>query len=170
MYFGGRIFYRIDILPRIHRVFIVVAPLGAFFIAIGGLSMWIINNWFQVVFSVVGGFLGWLFGGMDGFLYTLVAFVVIDYLTGVLAAFYTRKVSSEVGFKGICKKLVIFLLVAVGNIVDTYILGTGSAIRTAVIFFYISNEGISIIENAARLDLPIPKKLKDVLEQLRDED
>lgn len=121
----------------------------------------------QYAFAGIGGVMGWLFGGLDGFLYALLAFVVIDYLTGVLAAIYERKLSSEVGFKGIAKKVVIFCLVALGNIIDVQIIGEGSVIRTAIIFFYISNEGISIVENAGRLGLPVPQKLKDVLEQLK---
>jgi toxin secretion/phage lysis holin len=121
----------------------------------------------QYVFTGIGGVMGWLFGGFDGFLYTLMTFVIIDYITGVLAAIYTKQLSSEVGFKGIAKKVMIFLLVGIGNIVDTEILKTGAVLRTAVIFFYISNEGISIIENAVRLDLPVPKKLINVLEQIK---
>ncbi len=127
----------------------------------------IINN-LQLVFTAIGGWLGWILGGVDGFLYALIAFVVIDYLTGFMAAIVERKLSSEVGFKGIFKKVLIFLLVAVGNIIDQDLIGTGSAIRTAVIFFYLSNEGISIIENSSRIGLPIPKQLKNVLEQLKD--
>ena len=100
----------------------------------------------------------------------LIAFVVIDYITGVFAAIYTKQLSSEVGFKGIAKKVMIFLLVAIGNIIDIEILKTGAILRTAVIFFYLSNEGISIIENAARLDLPIPARLADVLKQIKDGD
>lgn len=121
----------------------------------------------QYVFAGIGGVMGWLLGGLDGFLYALLVFVVVDYLTGILAAIYERKLSSEIGFKGIAKKVVIFCLVAIGNIIDAYVIGEGSVIRTAVIFFYISNEGISIIENAARIGLPVPQKLKDVLEQLK---
>ena len=121
----------------------------------------------QYVFTGIGGAMGWLFGGFDGFLYALIAFVTIDYITGVLAAIYTKQLSSEVGFKGIAKKVMIFLLVGIGNIIDVEILKTGAVLRTAVIFFYISNEGISIIENAVRLDLPIPKKLINVLEQIK---
>lgn len=127
-------------------------------------------SWIQYVFTGIGGVMGWLFGGIDGFLYALIAFVVIDYITGVLAAIYTRQLSSEVGFKGIAKKMMIFLLVAIGNIIDIEILKTGAVLRTAVIFFYLSNEGISIIENAARLDLPIPARLADVLKQIKDGD
>ena len=124
-------------------------------------------NWVQMAFSAIGGFMGYLLGGMDGFLYALIAFVVIDYITGLMVAAIQKKVSSEVGFKGICKKVLIFILVGVANIVDKQIIGNGSAIRTAVIFFYLSNEGISILENTALIGLPVPQKLRDVLEQLK---
>lgn len=107
-------------------------------------------------------------GGFDGFLYALIAFVLVDYLTGVMVAVVNKKLSSEVGFKGIFKKVVIFALVAIGHIIDTYVIQNGSVIRTAVIFFYLSNEGISILENVSVLGLPVPQKLKDVLEQLKD--
>lgn len=122
----------------------------------------------QVAFSAIGGMLGWFLGGMDGFLYALLAFVAIDYITGVMVAAIQKKVSSEVGFKGICRKVLIFILVGMANIVDVQLIGNGSAIRTAVIFFYLSNEGISILENTAIIGLPVPQKLKDVLEQLKD--
>lgn len=122
----------------------------------------------QVAFSAIGGMLGWFLGGMDGFLYALLAFVILDYITGVMVAAVQKKVSSEVGFKGICKKVLIFILIGMANIVDVQIIGNGSAIRTAVIFFYLSNEGISILENTAIIGLPVPQKLKDVLEQLKD--
>ena len=124
-------------------------------------------TWVQLAFSAIGGFLGYFLGGMDGFLYALIAFVVIDYITGLMVAAIPKKVSSEVGFKGICKKVLIFILVGVANIVDKQIIGNGSAIRTAVIFFYLSNEGISILENTALIGLPVPQKLRDVLEQLK---
>jgi toxin secretion/phage lysis holin len=123
----------------------------------------------QYIFTGVGGFMGWQFGGFDGFMYALIAFVVIDYLTGVMVAIYKKQLSSEIGFKGIAKKVMIFLLVMVANIVDVEILKSGAVVRTAVIFFYISNEGISIIENAAKLDLPIPKKLITVLRQIKED-
>lgn len=110
----------------------------------------------QLAFSALGGFLGWYLGGVDGFLYALIAFVLVDYITGVMCAIADKKLSSAVGFKGI------------GNLVDVYVLGEGGALRTAVIFFYLSNEGISFLENAGHLGLPIPEKLKDVLEQLHD--
>lgn len=124
-------------------------------------------NTAQIIFAAIGGWLGWLLGGWDGFLYALVAFVVTDYLTGLMAAAVEKKLSSEVGFRGIFKKILIFMLVGIGSILDRQIIGDGSVLRTAVIFFYISNEGISIIENAGRIGLPIPQKLKDILEQLK---
>lgn len=123
-------------------------------------------NWIQVVFATVGGWLGYVLGGLDGFLYALLAFVVIDYITGLMCAVLDKKLSSEVGFRGIFKKVLIFALVAVGHIIDQNVIGDGSIIRTAVIFFYLSNEGISILENTVHIGLPVPQKLKDVLEQL----
>lgn len=122
----------------------------------------------QYAFAALGGAVGAVMGGFDGFLYALIVFVVVDYLTGVMVAVLDKKLSSEVGFHGIFKKVVIFALVAVGHIVDFYVIQNGSVIRTAVIFFYLSNEGISILENASALGLPVPQKLKDVLEQLKD--
>ena len=125
-------------------------------------------NTIQIIFAVVGGWLGWFLGGCDGLLYALIAFVVIDYATGVLCAIADHTLSSEVGFRGIARKVIIFLLVGVGHIIDTQVIGNGSILRTAVIFFYLSNEGVSLVENAAHLGLPVPEKLKAVLEQLHD--
>ena len=125
-------------------------------------------NTMQLVFTAIGGWLGWFLGGCDGLLYALIAFVVIDYITGVMCAVVDRRLSSRVGFKGICKKVLIFALVGMGHILDTHIIGTGSVLRTAVIFFYISNEGVSLLENATYLGLPVPKKIKLILEQLHD--
>ena len=122
----------------------------------------------QYIFTGIGGVMGWIFGGFDGFLYALIAFVVADYLTGVMAAIYTKQLSSEVGFKGIARKVAIFLLVGIGNIIDIEILKTGAILRTAVIFFYLSNEGISLLENAAHLGLPIPTVVRKALNQLHD--
>lgn len=124
-------------------------------------------NWTQLSLAALGGFLGWFLGGVDGFLYALVAFIATDYITGVMCAIVERVLSSEIGYRGIFKKVLIFALVGVAHIIDQNIIGDGSVIRTAVIFFYLSNEGISIIENATRLGLPIPEKLRDVLEQLK---
>lgn len=125
-------------------------------------------NTIQFVFAAIGGWLGWFLGGCDGLLYALIAFVVVDYITGVMCAIADKSLSSEVGFKGICRKVLIFLLVGVGNILDVQVIGSGSVLRTAVIFFYISNEGVSLLENAGHLGLPIPAKMKEVLEQLHD--
>ncbi len=136
---------------------------------------------FQIALTAFGGWLGWVLGGWDGFLYALITFVVIDYLTGVMLAILEKRLSSEVGARGIFKKVLIFALVAVGHIIDTQVITNGSAVRTAVrtalpfvitwvIFFYLSNEGISILENAAKIGLPIPEKLKLVLDQLNKEE
>lgn len=122
----------------------------------------------QIAFTAFGGFLGWFLGGVDGFLYALIVFTVIDYITGVMCAITDKNLSSSIGFKGICRKVLIFTLVGIGNIVDVYVLGQGGVLRTAVIFFYLSNEGVSILENSAHLGLPIPEKLKEVLEQLHE--
>ena len=126
-----------------------------------------IVNTIQIAITVCGGYLGYFLGGLDGFIYALVAFVVIDYLTGLMAAVVEKKLSSEIGFRGIFKKVLIFMLVGIGSIIDWQVIGDGNVLRTAVIFFYISNEGISIVENAGRVGLPIPQKLKDILEQLK---
>ena len=123
-------------------------------------------NTIQLIFTAVGGWLGYFLGGCDGLLYALIAFVVVDYITGVMCAINDKTLSSEVGFRGICRKVLIFLLVGIANILDVQIIGTGSVLRTAVIFFYISNEGVSLLENAAHLGLPVPEKIKTVLEQL----
>lgn len=125
-------------------------------------------TWIQLALAAIGGWLGWFLGGADGFLYALIAFVVIDYLTGVMCAIVDKKLSSAVGFKGIFKKVLIFIMVGVGNIIDVQVLGQAGVLRTAVIFFYLSNEGVSMLENAGHLGLPIPAKLKEVLEQLHD--
>ena len=134
----------------------------------GGIIMREFWNGVQVVFTAIGGWLGWFLGGCDGLLYALIAFVVIDYITGIMCAVADKKLSSAVGFKGICKKVLIFALVGLGHILDTRVIGAGSVLRTAVIFFYLSDEGVSLVENAAHLGLPVPKKLKEVLEQLHD--
>ena len=122
--------------------------------------------------ALMGGFVGWFLGGFDGFLYALLVFVIIDYLTGVMVAVLEKKVSSSVGFRGIFKKILIFCLVAIGHIIDTQVIQNGSVLRTAVIFFYLSNEGISILENVALIGLPVPEQLLHLLEpelQLREQ-
>lgn len=122
----------------------------------------------QFIFAAVGGWLGWFLGGCDGLLYALITFVVVDYITGVMCAVVDKKLSSEVGFKGIFRKILIFLLVGIANLLDVNIIGNGSVLRTAAIFFYLSNEGVSLLENATHLGLPVPEKLKSVLQQLHD--
>ena len=123
-------------------------------------------NTMQIILAAVGGWLGYFLGGCDGLVYALILFVAADYVTGVMCAAVDKRLSSEIGFKGICKKVLIFLLVGLANILDVQVIGTGSVLRTAVIFFYISNEGVSLLENAAHLGLPVPEKLKDILQQL----
>ena len=121
---------------------------------------------FQAAFTTLGGALGWFFGGADGFFFALLAFVVADYITGVMVAVSEKKLSSAVGFKGIFRKIIIFILVGVANLLDVHVLGAAAVLRTAVVFFYISNEGVSLLENAGRLGVKYPQKLKDVLAQL----
>lgn len=120
----------------------------------------------RLILAFVGGILGCIFGGFNSLIYALTAFVAIDYITGVLLAIRDKKISSEVGYKGIVRKFLIFLIVSMGNIMDNYVLGTGSTLRTLVIMFYLANEGISILENAGQLGLPIPKKLREAIEKL----
>ena len=117
--------------------------------------------------GAVGGF---LFGQLNGLFYAVIAMMAIDYITGVVVAVLDKKLSSEVGFRGLVKKVFILVLIAVAHIIDAQVIGTGAALMTAVMLFFIANEGISILENAAALGLPIPQKLRDVLEQLRDKD
>ena len=127
-------------------------------------------NIIQVIIAGIGGWLGWFLGESDGLLYTLIAFVAVDYITGVMCAVADKKLSSQVGFKGICRKVLIFALVGIGHVLDAQVIGAGSVLRTAVIFFYLSNEGVSLIENTAHLGLPVPEKIKEVLSQLHDKE
>lgn len=125
-------------------------------------------NTIQIVFAGIGGWLGYFLGGCDGLLYALLAFVAADYFTGVMCGISDKTLSSGVGFRGICRKVLIFILIGIAKILDIQVIGTGSVLRTAIIFFYISNEGVSLLENAGHLGLPIPENLKTVLEQLHD--
>lgn len=120
--------------------------------------------------GAIGVFLGWYLGGLDDFLYALLIFMLVDYLTGILCAINEHRLSSEIGFRGLTRKVLILVLVGIANVLDIYLLKNGSAIRTATIFFYISNEGISLLENASHLGLPVPDKLKSVLQQLHNKD
>lgn len=119
------------------------------------------------VAAAIGAALGFLFGEVNGLFWALIAFMALDYITGVVVAVIEKRLSSEVGFKGLAKKFLILVFVAVGHIADTYILGGTPAAMSAVMLFYIANEGISIIENAAALGLPVPEKLKDIMEQIK---
>ena len=122
----------------------------------------------KYVFIVIGGYIGFYLGSIDAFIYTLLAFVIADYVTGVLRAGVERKLSSSVGFKGIAKKIVIFIVVGIANLCDVNLIkGDGTMIRTAIIFFYIANEGLSILENTMAIGLPVPEKLREMLEQLK---
>ena len=122
----------------------------------------------QAAITAIGGWLGWFLGGVDGLMIALLVFMVLDYITGVLVAIADHKLSSAVGFTGLAKKMITVMLVGVANIVDTQVIGTGSALRGAVICFYLSNEGLSLLENAAYLGLPIPDKLREILAQLHE--
>lgn len=122
----------------------------------------------SVVFSVVGGGLAWLFGGWDILLWTLVGFIVLDYLTGLAKGWKTKTLSSETGFEGLIKKMMILTLVVMANFLQKLI-GEAVPIREIVILFFISNEGISLLENAA-LFIDIPPQLRDALLQIRDKD
>ncbi len=128
------------------------------------------NLWqmLRIAFAAVGGTIGWFIGGCDGPMYALLAFVAADYVTGVLCAAADKRLSSAVGFRGLCRKMLIFILVGAAHVLDAELLGGGSVLRTAAIFFYVSNEGISLAENAAHLGLPVPARLKAVLEQLHE--
>lgn len=123
----------------------------------------------QIVFAALGGYIGWFLGGLDGLLYALLAFVILDYITGVMLAAIEKRLSSDIGFRGIFRKLLIIALVGIGHIIDCYIIEKGGAVRTAVIFFYLSNEGLSILENSTRLGLPVPEKLKSIFLELKED-
>ena len=130
-------------------------------------------RWDTIVKSVsgaIGAVVGFMFGEINGLFIAIIALMVLDYITGILCAIVSKTLSSEVGFRGLVKKFIILIVIAVGHLVDAYVIGTGSAVMSAVMLFFTANEGISILENAAILGLPIPQKLKDVLEQLKDKD
>lgn len=124
----------------------------------------------QIAITALGGWLGYFLGGMDGMLIALIVFMTLDYITGIMCAIVDKKLSSAVGFKGVFKKVLILMLVGIATILDKNVVGAGSTLRTAIIAFYLSNEGVSILENAAHLGLPVPEKLKDILAQLHNRD
>lgn len=130
--------------------------------------MKILVQYSRYICAALGGILGSFLGEIDGFIYTLIAFAAIDYISGVMCAIVERNLSSQIGFKGICRKVLIFSMVGVGHLLDVNILGGGDVLRAAIIGFYLANEGISLIENAARLGLPVPEKFTDILSQLKE--
>ena len=128
------------------------------------------DNIVRAISAAIGSLLGFLFGELDGFFYALLSFMAIDYISGVLIAIINKKLSSEIGFKGLVKKIFMLMLVAVGHLIDAQVIGSGAAVMVGVEFVFIANEGISILENAAKLGVPIPKKLKNILIQLKNDD
>ena len=122
------------------------------------------------ILAALCALLGFLFGDRDGLMIALVALIVMDYISGVIAAIVEKKLSSEVGAKGIAKKIFMLLIVAIANIVDINVIGEGHVLKSVTVVFYIANECISLIENAGRLGVPVPKKLIDVLKQLKDKE
>ena len=128
------------------------------------------NDFFKALTALFCTAFSFVFGDMDGIFIALIALIILDYISGVIAAIIEQKVSSAVGAKGIAKKLFMLLIVAVANIVDINVIGEGHVLRTVTTIFYIANECISLIENAGRIGVPVPKKLIDVLEQLKDND
>lgn len=127
-------------------------------------------NVIQLIFTAIGGWIGWFLGGCDKLMYALIIFVIVDYITGIMCAISDKMLSSIVGFKRICRKVLIFMLIGMSHLLDVNVIGTGCVLRSAVIFFYLSNEGISVLENASHIGMPVPKKLKDILQQLEEDD
>lgn len=128
------------------------------------------DNIFKNIMAGICTVLSFLFGDMEGLMVALIALIILDYISGVIAAAVEKRLSSEVGAKGIAKKIFMLLIVALANIVDINVVGDGHVLKTVTVVFYICNECISLIENAGRIGVPVPKKLLDVLEQLRDKD
>lgn len=123
----------------------------------------------KIFFTIFGSLIGFFLGDLDIFIYSLTAFVICDYISEIIRAGFERKLSSKIGFKGILKKIMIFIIVGIANICDKNLIKNQAMIRSSIIFFYIANEGLSILENALAMDLPIPKKLKILLEQFKEE-
>ena len=128
------------------------------------------DNIFKNIMAGICTVLSFLFGDMEGLMVALIALIILDYISGVIAAAVEKRLSSAVGAKGIAKKIFMLLIVALANIVDINVIGDGHVLKTVTVVFYICNECISLIENAGRIGVPVPKKLLDVLEQLRDKD
>lgn len=126
------------------------------------------QNSFNGTFALVGSSLYFLLGGFDQYLYALLGLILLDYISGLLLAIQDKRISSQIGFMGILKKILIFVMVGIGHLLDTTLLSGGQALRTGIIFFYAANEGISIIENLSAIGFPIPQKLKDVMIQIQE--
>lgn len=128
------------------------------------------EKFIRIIAAGICAVCSFLWGKPDGLLYALTAFMVLDYITGLISAYIAKNLSSAIGFRGIAKKVFIMVLVAVGHVLDTHVLGAGTVCRSAVTGFYLANEGISILENTGKIRLPLPQKLLDVLEQLKNEE
>lgn len=128
------------------------------------------DNILKQIMAAICTLISFLFGDMEGLMVALIALIILDYISGVIAAAVEKRLSSEAGAKGIAKKIFMLLIVALANIVDINVIGDGHVLKTVTVVFYICNECISLIENAGRIGVPVPKKLLDVLEQLRDKD
>lgn len=125
------------------------------------------NDLTKAILAIICAVSGFLFGDRDGLIITLIVLIVMDYISGVIAAIIEKKLSSEVGAKGIAKKIFMLLIVAVANIVDINVIGEGHVLKSVTVIFYIANECISLIENAGKLGVPVPNKLLEILEQLK---
>lgn len=128
------------------------------------------NDIYKSFISGFIGIMGFLIGDFDGLFKALLALIIADYITGVIVAVVHKKLSSEIGAKGIAKKILMLIIVAVANVLDVQIIGGGAALRNITIIFYAANEVISLLENTGALGVPYPKKLLDVLQQLKNKD
>lgn len=121
----------------------------------------------KIIIGGIGGALSWYLGDFNGLLYALIAFIIVDYITGIIVAFIQKQLSSKIGLKGLFKKITILFIIGIANLFDVYVIKSAPILRTTIAFYYMANEGLSILENSAILGLPIPKKLKEALKQLK---
>lgn len=129
-----------------------------------------IIDYIKLAAAQTGAIIGLYIGDITGMIWALLIFAIIDYMTGVTAAILEHNLSSEIGFRGITRKVLLFMIVGLANVLDVYVIGTGGVCRSMVVLFYLANEGLSIIENVARCGVPVPEKLKVILKQLEEED
>lgn len=127
------------------------------------------KNYFDMVCGLFGGVVTYLLGGFDTALQVILLFMILDYITGIIASALNGGLNSEVGAKGLAKKAGIIIMIILGSLLDRLTMNDEFIFRNVVIFFFIANEGISITENLGRIGLPIPEKIKNVLEQLKEE-